>query len=137
MANKDTILIVDDVPANLEMMINILKDEYSIIVATNGEKALRLSHAEKKPDIILLDIMMPQMDGYEVCRRLKADPVTSQIPVIFITAKNEFEDEIKGLDLGAVDYIIKPVSPALVKARVSTHIELKRLRKLLSEKDNG
>ncbi len=113
-----TILVVDDTPANLSLMTGLLRDDYKVKAAIDGEKALRIAQASPPPDLILLDIMMPGMDGYEVCRRLKADPVTRDIPVIFLTAKSGIEDEKMGLDLGAVDYITKPISPPIVMARV-------------------
>ena len=122
--NKQHILIVDDVPDNIHVLGGVLKSNYDIKVALNGENALKLAKSDPKPDMILLDIMMPEMDGYEVCRRLKSDPVTSNIPVIFVTAKNEEADEQFGLELGAVDYITKPISPAIVLARVRTHLAL-------------
>ncbi|HZF70425.1 HD-GYP domain-containing protein [Sulfuricurvum sp.] len=130
---KDKILIVDDLPENLMMLMNILKEDYSVIAATNGAKAIELATLDPKPDIILLDIMMPDMDGYEVCRYLQKDIQTRDIPIIFITAKTEADDEAKGLDLGAVDYIGKPVVPAIVRARVRNHLELKRHRNHLEE----
>jgi class 3 adenylate cyclase len=99
----------------------------------NGAKALELAHGDPPPDLILLDVMMPEMDGYEVCRRLQEDPATRDIPVIFVTAKTEVEDETKGFELGAVDYITKPVSPAIVQARVRTHLALKESRRRLEE----
>ena len=119
---KPTILIVDDTPANLALLSNVLKTAYRTKVAVDGEKALRLALSGTPPDLILLDIMMPGMDGYEVCRRLKANPATRNIPVIFVTAMSEVEDETKGLELGGVDYITKPISAAIVKARVKTHL---------------
>ncbi len=130
---REKILIVDDNPENLMTLMNILKEDYSVIAATNGEKALELASKEPKPDIILLDIMMPGIDGYEVCRRLQRDLPTRDIPIIFITAKTDVDDEAKGLDLGAVDYIGKPVNPAIVRARVRNHLELKRHRNHLEE----
>jgi len=131
--NKRKILIVDDVPENLHVMINILKNDYTVIVATTGAKALELANKEPLPEIILLDIVMPEMDGYEVCRRLKSNYKTRDIPIIFITARSEPDDEAKGLALGAVDYIAKPVVPELVKARVYNHLELKRYRDHLEQ----
>jgi PleD family two-component response regulator len=125
---REKILIVDDNPENLMTLMNILKDDYTVIAATSGEKGLDLASKEPKPDIIILDIIMPGIDGYEVCRRLQRDLPTRDIPVIFITAKTEVDDEAKGLDLGAVDYIGKPVNPAIVRARVRNHLELKRHR---------
>ena len=120
-----TILVVDDTPENLELMSGLLKDQYRVRVANNGERALRLAAADPAPDLVLLDVMMPGIDGYEVCRRLKADPATAGTPVIFLTAKAEIEDERQGLSLGAVDYIPKPISPPIVLARIKTHLTLK------------
>jgi putative two-component system response regulator len=120
-----TILVVDDTPENLELMSGLLKDQYRVRVANNGERALRLAAADPAPDLVLLDVMMPGIDGYEVCRRLKADPATAGTPVIFLTAKAEIEDERQGLSLGAVDYITKPISPPIVLARIKTHLTLK------------
>jgi adenylate cyclase len=121
---RKTVLIVDDTPTNIGIISGALKDHFRTRVATNGEKALILTTADDKPDLILLDIMMPGMDGYEVCRRLKADKSTRDIPVIFLTAKTDVEDEKKGFELGAVDYIHKPFSAPVVLARVTTHIAL-------------
>jgi sigma-B regulation protein RsbU (phosphoserine phosphatase) len=126
------ILIVDDTPLNIGMISGALKDSYKTKVATNGEKALALASAEEKPDLILLDIMMPGIDGYEVCCRLKADPATSEIPVIFLTGQTSAEDETRGFEVGAVDYVHKPFSPAVVKARVRTHILLREARAQLA-----
>lgn len=120
---KRSVLIVDDTPENIDVLRGILADRYAIRAATNGELALRIATSQK-PGLILLDVMMPGMDGYEVCRRLKSDPGTASIPVIFVTAKTETEDEQTGFDAGAVDYITKPVNPALVIARVDTHLAL-------------
>jgi len=130
-SNKQKVLIVDDTPENILILMETLKNEYAIVAAKNGEKALQLANADPVPDIILLDIMMPGMDGYEVCERLKANDKTKDIPVIFITAKTEEEDEIKGFNLGAVDYITKPISPPKVQARVRIHLALKNARKML------
>jgi len=123
-AAKQIILVVDDIPDNIEVLRGALLSDYTVVAALNGEKALQLVRGEHRPDIILLDIMMPGMDGYEVCRQLKSDPDTSQIPVIFVTAKTEVEDEKLGFELGAVDYITKPVSPPIVQARVCTQLAL-------------
>jgi putative two-component system response regulator len=120
---KQTVLLVDDTPENIDVLVGTLKNDYHVKAATNGEKALQLVQAAP-PDIILLDIMMPGIDGYEVCRRLKADYTTRHIPVIFITARIAVEDELRGLELGAVDYITKPISPPIVQARVKTHLAL-------------
>lgn len=124
--DKQTILVVDDAPVNIDLLSNILSPYYKVKGATNGEKALKIAHKESQPDLILLDIVMPGMNGYEVCEQLKQDPVTALIPVIFITAKTTTEDEQHGLELGAVDYITKPISPAIVKARVNTQLTLKK-----------
>ncbi|MBF0215315.1 MAG: response regulator [Magnetococcales bacterium] len=120
------ILIVDDTLDNLRVLTGILKQEYRIKVATGGEEALQLARAATPPDLILLDIMMPVMDGHEVCRQLKAQEETRDIPVIFVTAKTHVDDETLGLALGAVDYILKPISPPIVLARVATHLRLAR-----------
>lgn len=127
---KPKVLIVDDTPENIQVLMETLKGQYTIVAAINGEKALKLALTEPLPDLILLDIMMPEMDGYEVCRRLKSEESTKNIPVIFVTAKSEVEDETLGFELGAVDYITKPFSIPVVKARVKAHLELKRLRDL-------
>jgi len=132
---QKTILVVDDTPANVSVLTGLLKDQYKTKVATNGAKALRLAAAEPRPDLILLDIMMPQMDGYAVCEQLKQNAQTRAIPVIFLTAKTEIEDEIRGLALGAVDYITKPISPPIVLARVATQLELKTARDFLREQN--
>lgn len=122
---RPVVLVVDDTPENITLMVGLLRDIYRVKVATNGERALRIAHDDIPPDLILLDIMMPNMDGYEVCRRLKTDPKTRDIPVIFLTAKAAVEDERAGLELGAVDYITKPISPPIVLARIRTHLALK------------
>ncbi|TMM47713.1 response regulator [Colwellia ponticola] len=121
--SKQNILIVDDEPTNLRILNQILNDTYKLIFAKSGQEALRLVEKEL-PDLILLDVMMPQMTGYEVCQRLKEHPRYKMIPIIFVTALNDADDEAKGLNLGAVDYISKPISPAVVKARVKTHLSL-------------
>jgi putative two-component system response regulator len=123
--NRATILIVDDTPDNIALMSGLLKDSYRVKAATNGPKAIAIAQSQPHPELILLDIMMPGMDGYEVCRQLKADPETSGIPIIFLTAKSTPEDEQRGLSLGAVDYITKPISPAIVLARIKTQLALK------------
>ncbi len=129
---NNTILVVDDIDSNIKILVDTLGNMYNVAVAMNGEAALQ-AVKENPPDLILLDIMMPGMDGFEVCRRLKTDKQAANIPVIFVTAKAEMEDEQKGLDLGAVDYIIKPVSPPLVRARVKNHIALKEAHDHLEE----
>jgi PAS domain S-box-containing protein len=122
--NRQIIMVVDDEPYNIDILREILGSEYEILVAKNSHNAMKRI-VKYMPDLILLDIMMPDIDGYEVCRQLKADEKTKNIPVIFISAKTRIEDEAKGLALGAVDYITKPISPSIVKARVKTHLELK------------
>lgn len=123
---KPRLLIVDDVPQNISVLGEAMRDEYDVRIATSGEKALAIVASEEKPDIILLDIMMPHMDGYEVMRRLKAAPATKDIPVMFLTALGEPVDERKGLDLGAVDYVIKPFNVDVVMARVRNHLALRQ-----------
>lgn len=132
MADKPYILIVDDVPANIQTLADILKDKYRIKVATDGYRCLELARQEPQPDLILLDIEMPGISGFEVCKQLKADALTQDIPVIFVTASDQEEDEEKGLQIGAVDYITKPIRPLIVAARVDTHITLKIQRDLLT-----
>jgi len=131
---RPTILVVDDTPDNLKLMSALLKDLYRVKIANGGERALAVAGQEPRPDLILLDIMMPEVDGYQVCERLKADPLTRDIPVIFLTAMTAAEDEEKGLRLGAVDYITKPISPAVVLARVETHLKLKAAADFLKDK---
>ncbi|MCB9493985.1 MAG: EAL domain-containing protein [Desulfobacteraceae bacterium] len=134
---KEKILIVDDTPANIEIMGEILKEDYEISVAVNGETALEIADSLNSPHLILLDIMMPEMDGYEVLKRLKKNPSTREIPVIFVTAKIEDEDEALGFSLGACDYIRKPFSSEVIKARIKSQIDLRNYReslKLLLEK---
>lgn len=128
---KPTILIVDDTPDNITLLCSLLSEKYKNKVATSGPKALKIAQSDPKPDLILLDIMMPGMDGYEVCRQLKADPATAGIPVIFLTAKSQEGDETKGFGLGAVDYITKPIVPPILDARVHTHLTLQKARKFL------
>lgn len=130
---KASILIVDDIPDNIDILRGILKQDYKLKIATDGKKALKIAKGASKPDLILLDVMMPEMDGYEVCRQLKANYSTAEIPVIFVTAKGEVKDESMGFDLGAVDYITKPVNPALVSRRVNTHLSLYDQKRLLAE----
>jgi diguanylate cyclase (GGDEF)-like protein len=125
------VLIVDDQPANVRLMAEALKGEYELRFATSGAAAIEVA-ASGGVDLILLDVVMPELDGFEVCRRLKADERTSGIPVIFVTAREETEDETTGFDAGGVDYITKPAKPAIVRARVRTHLELKQSRDLLA-----
>jgi CheY-like chemotaxis protein len=131
-SEKTKILIVDDTPENLDILQGLLQDEYQLFAAPAGEIAIQIAK-KQVPDLILLDIMMPGMDGYEVCRQLKANESTKDIPVIFITAKVETNDEVKGFNVGGVDYITKPFSPQAVLARVKAHLALKREKELLIE----
>jgi len=123
-----SVLVVDDTPANIDILLDILSDDYDVSVATDGESALE-SVEESLPDIILLDIMMPGMDGYEVCSRLKKGEATKDVPVIFITAMNDIKDEIKGFEVGAIDYITKPFSPPVVQRRVESALEIEDKKK--------
>ena len=126
---KKKILVVDDEPNNLQILRQILKNDYQLIFATSGEKALDATD-KHRPDLILLDVMMPEMNGYEICKKLKADTSTQAIPVIFVTAMSEIEDESRGFDVGAVDYIQKPVSAPIVLRRIKTHLSLVRVKDL-------
>jgi len=130
---KSRILIVDDERLNIDVLNGLLRDQYTIMVAMNGEQALKAVRSKYRPDLILLDIMMPEMDGYEVCRQLKADKMTSDIPVLFVTAMDSVDDETKGFDVGAVDYITKPIKSTVTLARIKTHLELKFQRDELSK----
>ena len=130
---RKTVLVVDDTPDNLAVLGGLLMPHYNVRVANSGAWALNSANTEPHPDVILLDIMMPEMDGYEVLRQLKANPLTSNIPVIFITAMDSPEDEASGLALGAMDYITKPISPAIVLARVRTQLDLKTARDILHD----
>ena len=129
-----TVLVVDDTPENLTLMGALLRDHFMVKVANNGEKALKIAMSDTPPDLVLLDIMMPGTDGYEVCRRLKAIAATRDIPVIFLTARSDPDDERMGLALGAVDYITKPISPPILLARVNTHLALKATADFLRDK---
>lgn len=130
--DKATVLVVDDTPENIDILVGILAQDYKVKVAIDGPRALALA-AKTVPDLILLDVMMPGMNGYEVCKRLKQDPLTSHIPVIFVTALTDVADETQGFELGAVDYITKPVSAPVVKARVKTHLALYDQKRLLEQ----
>lgn len=126
-----TVLIVDDAKENITILAELLRSDYKIRAATNGEKALEIVFSDNPPDLILLDVIMPGIDGYEVCKRLKADSQTKSIPIIFVTGKVNEEEEIFGFNMGAVDYIKKPFNAVIVKARVSMHVELKQYRDYL------
>lgn len=121
---RETILVVDDIPENIATLVSILRDHYRVIFATNGKDALTLAQTQPQPHLILLDVMMPEMDGYEVCRRLKADIRTLSIPIIFLTAHDDARNEAEGLKLGSVDYLHKPCHPAIVLQRVKIHLAL-------------
>jgi putative two-component system response regulator len=130
-----TILIVDDAAENLAVLNELLQPVYRVRIATSGEKALQLAVTQPNPDLIMLDVMMPGMDGYEVFTRLRADPRTRDIPVIFVTAMDSAEAEIRGLELGAADYITKPITPIIVMARIRTQLELKQARDWLRDQN--
>lgn len=127
------VLVVDDTPENVDVLAGILTEHFRVSVALNGAKALKIAQSDTPPDLILLDVMMPEMDGYEVCRRIRENPDTRETPVIFVTAKSEVEDETKGFELGAVDYITKPISPPIVLARVRTHLALRESKRHVEE----
>ncbi len=130
---KPKILVVDDSPGNLRYLMETLRDSYAVATARDGDKALALANGATKPDMILLDVVMPGMDGFEVCLRLKANPATCGIPVLFITALNDEQNELRGLTVGGVDFISKPFNPMLVKARIRSHLELKRHKDQLED----
>ncbi len=129
--NKQTILIVDDEPINIKALEFVLGEEHYLTYATSGEMALEMAQTDPQPDLILMDIVMPGLDGFEVCAQLKKNDRTRNIPVVFLTAKWETSEEAKGLELGAVDYIRKPFSPPIIRARIRNHLELKKNRDLL------
>jgi putative two-component system response regulator len=131
MNEQATILLVDDTPENIDVLVGILKPHYQLKVARNGEMALKIANLKAKPDLILLDVMMPGISGFETCQRLKADISTADIPIIFVTAKISVDDEAYGLSIGAVDYIAKPVNPAIVIQRVKTHVSLSNQKREL------
>lgn len=135
MENKKVILIVDDVPENLSLLGDILEPHYQIRVANSGQRALAIADREPIADLILLDIMMPEMDGYEVLKRLQSQEITRDIPVIFVTAKDGDDDEVSGLEMGAVDYITKPFQPAIVLARVHTQLQIHEAKRILSDQN--
>jgi putative two-component system response regulator len=130
---KQVILVVDDSPDDIALISQVLRETYQVRVATNGKDALHIAYSSNPPDLILLDIMMPGMDGYEACRQLKSDSQTSDIPVIFLSSRGEVADEEKGFEAGAVDYIIKPISSPILLARVRTHLRIKRIISYLKE----
>lgn len=132
MSYRATILAIDDVPQNLDVIKGVLSDQYKVLGAINGPLGIKIAETQK-PDLILLDVMMPEVDGYEVCRRLKQNPETVDIPIIFVTAKVESEDEERGLQLGAVDYITKPISPPVLKVRFSTQLRVKEYSRSLED----
>lgn len=129
------VLVVDDTPINLSLMTSVLKGLCKVKVANNGQRALEIARSSPAPDLILLDVMMPEMDGYEVCERLKQDPLTAGIPVIFLTAKTDSEDETRGFECGAVDYIPKPIKVPVVLARVKAQLGLKRMADFLRDQN--
>jgi len=120
---KPTILVVDDTPENIDVMNGILKPDYKVKVALNGEKALKIANSDKPPDLILLDIMMPGIDGYEVCRQIKSQEATKHIPIIFVSGAEDSESKDTGFSLGAVDYIVKPIEPAIVKEKIEKYLK--------------
>jgi putative two-component system response regulator len=132
---KASVLVVDDTPDNLSLMSGLLKDRYRVKVANNGEKAIKIVQGDSPPDLILLDIMMPGLSGYDVCQILKADPATRHVPIIFLTAMTATEDEKKGLEMGAADFITKPVNPPIVLARVATHLQIKAAADFLKDQN--
>lgn len=132
---RPTVLVVDDTPSNLSLMTDLLESDYRVKVASTGARALKIAQAENPPDLILLDVMMPDMDGYGVCMRLKSNPATRDIPVIFMTARNELRDEQTGLAMGAVDYFTKPISPPIMLMRVKNHLALKAASDFLKDKN--
>ncbi len=125
---KQIVLIVDDEPINIKMLAQALRASYEVVVATNGPDAVARAGSVPQPDLILLDVMMPEMDGYEVCRKVKTGQGNRNIPIIFLTARTDDQDETRALEMGAVDYIRKPFNQAIVQARVKTHLDLKRHR---------
>ncbi len=132
---KPTILVVDDTPDNLSLMSGLLKDRYRVKVANNGDKAIKIVQSDSQPDLILLDIMMPGLSGYDVCKILKDDPASRHIPIIFLTAMTGTDDEKKGLEMGAVDFITKPVNPPIVMARVATQLQVKAAADFLKDQN--
>ena len=135
-ATRPYVLVVDDSAENLQIMADLLQSRYKVRVAKSGQRALEIAMGSPHPDLILLDVMMPQMDGYEVCEKLKGDPVTAIIPVIFLTARTEVEDETHAFECGAVDFITKPISPAVVLSRVHAHLQVKKVADFLRDQND-
>ncbi len=136
LGEKPTVLIVDDTPDNLTLLADLLKVLYRVKAARDGDKALQIAGSEDKPDLILLDVMMPGLSGFDVCRQLKAQPHTRDIPVIFLTTQGAIEDELRGLELGAVDYITKPINPPTVLLRVDNHLKIKAAADFLRDQND-
>jgi diguanylate cyclase (GGDEF)-like protein len=132
-SKQQTILIVDDAKENINVLAELLRSNFKIRAATSGERAINIAFSDNPPDLILLDVMMPNMDGYEVCKRLKSSSQTKNIPIIFITGRVSEKDEVYGFTLGAIDYITKPFNPVVVRMRVNTHAELKRYHDYLED----
>ncbi len=132
MPKQYNILIIDDTPENIDLLVGVLEDEYNLQAVTNGEAAIKIAHSANQPDLILLDVMMPKMDGYEVAKRLKSSEQSKDIPIIFVTAKNDIFDEEQGFALGASDYITKPIVPSLVLARLKAHLSMSNTNKKLT-----
>lgn len=128
-SEKNTLLVVDDSAENLQILNALLKDDYKLKMAKSGEKALEIASQVPQPDLILLDVVMPGVDGFEVCLALKSNPATAYIPIIFLTALNEVDDETRGFRVGGADFIRKPFNPDIVKARIKTQLALLRARK--------
>jgi two-component system sensor histidine kinase/response regulator len=134
-STRPSLLLVDDTPANIEILVEILKDEYDLTVATRGSQALQICAKVKHLDLVLLDVMMPEMDGYAVCQALRTDPATRDLPVVFLTTRNEVEDVVRGFEIGANDYVSKPFHPAELRARVRTHTTLRAQQAEIAEKN--
>ncbi len=132
---KPTVLVVDDTPDNLILISNLLGGDYRVKLANSAARGLAIARSDDPPDLILLDIMMPEMDGYQACLELKRDPQTAYLPVIFLTAKSEMQDEQRGLALGAADYITKPINPPILLARVATHLQVKQAADVLRDRN--
>lgn len=135
-STKPVVLIVDDAPDNLMLINMLLQAKCQVLQASSGVQALRLARAEPRPELILLDVLMPEMDGYQVCAELKQDPASADIPVIFLTSRNQADDQKQGFQVGAVDYITKPINPDVLQARVATHLQLQALRSMLSRQQH-